>query len=75
MSESPQGPCYGDLAGKVALVTGGGSNIGRGIALRLAAEGALLRAFRSDAYFCCDIGDDAKLERARRRADEAGLPA
>ncbi len=43
--------------------------------LRLAAEGALLRAFRSDAYFCCDIGDDAKLERARRRADEAGLPA
>ena len=35
----PRGPCYRDLAGKTALVTGGGSGIGLGISRRLAAEG------------------------------------
>lgn len=36
---APPAPCYADLCGKVALVTGGGSGIGRGLALRLGAEG------------------------------------
>lgn len=37
--QSPQGPCYADLRGKVALVTGGGSGIGRGLSVRLGVEG------------------------------------
>ena len=39
MFRPPQGPCYRDLGGKTAIVTGGGSGIGLGISRRLAAEG------------------------------------
>ena len=42
MTESirpPRGPCFADLRGKSALVTGGGAGIGRGITRRLVEEG------------------------------------
>lgn len=46
-----------DLKGRTALVTGGASNIGRGIVLRLAEQGAEVRLLDRDA------------EQARRTAD------
>lgn len=42
IAEKP--PCYPDLRGQVVVVTGGGTGIGRGISLRLAAEGMQVAA-------------------------------
>ena len=57
----PQAPK--PLAGRVALVTGGGSGIGRATAQRLAAEGA------------CVVVADRDGESARAVADELGAGA
>jgi 3-oxoacyl-[acyl-carrier protein] reductase len=50
------------LEGRVALVTGGGSGIGRAIALRFAAEGATV------------VVNDVEQEAARKTVDELGAP-
>jgi NAD(P)-dependent dehydrogenase (short-subunit alcohol dehydrogenase family) len=50
--------------GKVAIVTGAGSGLGRATARRLAAEGA--------AVACLDIIEDASVETTKLIADEGG---
>lgn len=61
---SPQGPCYRDLRGKTALVTGGGDGIGRGISLRLAQEGMHV--------YLCGRREDRLIETAEAIADGGG---
>lgn len=57
---------YIDLAGKVAIVTGGGKGIGRGIALRLAGAGADI--------LIADM-DDAAAESTAREISGSGVRA
>ncbi len=66
MTESfrpPHGPCYADLRGQTALVTGGGAGIGRGICLRLAVEGM-------HVFFCGRT--EATLQETARMMTAAG---
>jgi NDP-sugar pyrophosphorylase family protein len=46
-----------------------------GAYLRLAREGADIRAFRADGVFWADVGSQEKLDAVRRLADEGRLPA
>src|SRR5258705_5710143 len=55
------------LAGKVAIISGAGKNIGRAIALRLAADGA--------AVVVNGRGDRAIIETTAKEIREAGGPA
>jgi len=52
-----QGKAVAMLEAKVALVTGGGNGIGRGIALRFAGEGASVGVLDRDSKACFEVVD------------------
>ena len=56
-----------DLSGKVALITGAGSGIGRASALRMAADGA--------AVMCADLDEQGAQDTAARVAEHGGRSA
>jgi NAD(P)-dependent dehydrogenase (short-subunit alcohol dehydrogenase family) len=66
-----------ELAGRVAVVTGGASGIGAAVVQRLAAQGArpVVWDLHPDAEIRCDVADPAAVAAALRRTEDlAGTP-
>lgn len=58
----------GRLAGRAALVTGAGNGIGRGIALRLAGQGAAIGVLDCDKIGCCQVTDEIRASSGKAMA-------
>jgi rhamnulose-1-phosphate aldolase/alcohol dehydrogenase len=63
-----QAPPAGELAGRIAVVTGGASGIGRAAARALAARGAHVVVADINAAGAVDVADEIVAERGLRRA-------
>jgi NAD(P)-dependent dehydrogenase (short-subunit alcohol dehydrogenase family) len=68
-----QGPPERELSGRIALVTGGASGIGRAVALRLAAEGAHAVVADLDAAGATKVADEVVATWGSGRALGVGM--
>lgn len=63
----------GQLEGRIALVTGAGNGIGRGVALRLARDGAAIGVLDCDSTSCRRVAEEIKASGGRAVALDADV--